>query len=297
MIAPALRAAVETRLGPVRGAAPVGGGCINHGMRVDLADGPVFLKYNADAPPEMFAAEARGLEALRDAADGLLAVPRPIAWAEAASGAPAWLAMEWIESGPRPRDFAERLGRGLAAVHRAGRTEGWGWMEDNFIGSLPQQNAQAESWAEFWWMRRLEPQLAMARATGRLPGRAADWDRLLAMLPALLDPAEADGPSLLHGDLWGGNVMASADGPVLIDPACHRGHREADLAMTELFGGFGAGFHDAYREAWPLLDGYEQRRAVYQLWYLLVHVNLFGGGYVGQTAGVLREALEDERRG
>lgn len=289
----ALRGAVEARLGPVRGASGVTGGCISHGMRVELADGPVFLKHNADAPPGFFAAEARGLLALRKAAEGGgLIVPRPLAWAEAEDGAPAWLAMEWLEPAPRPRDFAERLGRGLAALH--GLHDGddtWGWSEDNFIGALPQANGRMESWPDFWRDRRLQPQLAMARAAGRLPGRAADWDRLFDRLPALLDDAEMDGPSLLHGDLWGGNVLSTVDGPALIDPAVYRGHREADLAMTELFGGFGAGFHAAYGEAWPPLGGYPARRPVYQLWYLLVHVNLFGGGYVAQTAEVLREAL------
>jgi fructosamine-3-kinase len=291
VIPDALRTAVEARLGPVLRASPVSGGCINHGVRVELADGPVFLKHNADAPAGLFAAEARGLQALADAADEL-AVPRPLAWAEAEDGAPAWIAMEWLEPAVRPRDFAERLGRGLAELHGLStRPENWGWMEDNYIGRLPQQNGPMDSWAEFWRARRLEPQLAMARAAGRLPGREADWDRLFDRLPALLDDAKAEGPSLLHGDLWGGNVLAAAAGPALIDPAVYRGHREADLAMTELFGGFGDGFHAAYGEAWPLLPGYPARRAVYQLWYLLVHVNLFGGGYVGQTAGVLREAL------
>ncbi|HEX6372471.1 MAG TPA: fructosamine kinase family protein [Longimicrobium sp.] len=290
MIPDAVRATVEARLGPVHGAAPVSGGCINHGMRVELADGPVFVKYNPDAPPGLFAAEARGLDALRAAADGLV-VPRALAWAEAEGGAPAWLAIEWLEPSARGPDFAERLGRGVAALHRAGRTEGWGWTEDNFIGPLPQANAPAASWAEFWRTRRLRPQLELARRAGRLPGKAAEWDRLMDRLPALLAPAEADGPSLLHGDLWGGNVLAAPDGPALIDPAVYRGHREADLAMTELFGGFGDRFHAAYGEAWPLQPGYPVRRAVYQLWYLLIHVNLFGGGYGAQTAGVLREAL------
>lgn len=290
MIPDALRRAVETRLGPVRGASPVAGGCINHGMRVELADGPVFVKYNADAPPALFAAEARGLDALRAAADGIV-VPRALAWAEAEQGAPAWLALEWLEPSARAADFAERLGRGLAALHRAGPAEGWGWMEDNFIGPLPQANAPAASWAEFWRTRRLEPQLDLARRAGRMPGRAADWDRLMELLPELLAPGEAEGPSLLHGDLWGGNVLAAPGGPAIIDPAVYRGHREADLAMTELFGGFGERFHAAYREAWPLQPGYPARRAVYQLWYLLVHVNLFGGGYGALTAGVLAEAL------
>jgi fructosamine-3-kinase len=137
----------------------------------------------------------------------------------------------------------------------------------------------------------MEPQLELARRGARLPGKSAEWARLMERLPELLAPAEADGPSLLHGDLWGGNVLAAPGGPALIDPAVYRGHREADLAMTELFGGFGGGFQAAYREAWPLQPGYPARRAVYQLWYLLVHVNLFGGGYVAQTAAVLREAL------
>ncbi len=290
MIPEPVRRTVEARLGPVRGAAPVSGGCINHGIRVELADGPVFIKYNADAPAGLFAAEARGLEALRRAAEGLI-VPRPLAWAEAGDDAPAWLAMEWIEPARRGPDFGARLGRGLAALHRAGRDEGWGWMEDNFIGPLPQANGRAESWAAFWRTRRLEPQMELARRAGRLPGKAAEWERLFDRLPELLTAAEADGPSLLHGDLWGGNVLAAADGPALIDPAVYRGHREADLAMTELFGGFGPGFHAAYAEAWPLQPGYPVRRAVYQLWYLLIHVNLFGGGYGAQTAGVLRQAL------
>ncbi|HEX6042419.1 fructosamine kinase family protein [Longimicrobium sp.] len=288
MIPPALRDSVQARLGPIRGASPVGGGCINQGMRIDLADGRVFLKHNASAAPGMFAAEARGLTALREAADQLI-VPRPLAWAEAEGDAPAWLALEWLEPGPRGADFAERLGRGLASLHGLhDGDERWGWAEDNFIGALPQENGRMESWSAFWRRRRLEPQLAMGRDAGRLPGRAAEWDRLFDRLPDLLDDAKMDGPSLLHGDLWGGNVVATMDGPALIDPAVYRGHREADLAMTELFGGFGERFYAAYGEAWPLLEGYPARRPVYQLWYLLVHVNLFGGGYVAQTAEVLR---------
>jgi fructosamine-3-kinase len=285
-----LRGAVEARLGPVRAVTPVSGGCINHGVRVETADGPLFLKYNDDAPPGLFAAEAGGLDALRDAADGALRVPRVLAHAGAEAGAPAWLAMEWLAPGRRGGDFGARLGRGLAAVHAAPAAE-WGWDAGNFIGSLAQENRPTSGgWAAFWRARRLEPQLALARRDGRLPGREADWARLFERLPELLAPAEEDGPSLLHGDLWGGNVVAAADGPALIDPAVYRGHREADLAMTELFGGFGADFHAAYREARPVQVGYETRRAVYQLYYLLVHVNLFGGGYVQQTAETLRRA-------
>lgn len=290
MIPDALRSAVEARLGPVRGVAGIAGGCISRGVRLDLSGGRVFLKHNDAAPAGMFSAEARGLEALADAAVEL-AVPRPLAWAEARDGAPAWIALEWVEPAARQADFGERLGHGLAVLHRVRLTEDWGWGEDNFIGSLPQQNGPADTWAEFWRVRRLQPQLDRAREAGRLPGREADWERLWERLPEALAPAERDGPSLLHGDLWSGNVLAAAGGPALIDPAVYRGHREADLAMAELFGGFDDEFYVAYRDAWPLRAGYATRRAIYQLWYLLVHVNLFGGPYVRQTAGVLQEAL------
>jgi protein-ribulosamine 3-kinase len=219
MIPDAVRRAVEARLGPVRGASAVSGGCINHGMRVELADGPVFVKYNVDAPPGLFAAEARGLKALRAAAEGI-AVPRALAWAEAEDEAPAWLALEWLEPGRRAPDFAERLGRGLAAIHGLTQGDDWGWMEDNFIGPLSQENAPMASWAEFWRARRLEPQLEMARRAGRLPGKGAEWDRLMDRLPKLLVPAEGDGPSLLHGDLWGGNVLAAAVGRRSSTPPC-----------------------------------------------------------------------------
>jgi fructosamine-3-kinase len=287
----ALRHAVEAHLGPIRSATPVGGGCINHGARVETADGPVFLKYNPQSPAGMFAAEAYALDQLREQA-AELAVPHVIAHAEADGDAPAWLALEWLEPAPRSAEFLERLGRGLAQMHRAAVERSWGWDRDNFIGSLAQQNAPSDTWPGFWRGRRLGPQLDLARRSGRLPGREADWERLLDRLPAVLRLADEDGPSLLHGDLWSGNVLPATAGPALIDPATYRGHREADLAMADLFGGFGDRFHAAYREVWPLQPGYEARRPVYQLYYLLGHVNLFGGGYAGQTAEMLRTILQ-----
>ena len=286
---------LEARFGAVGGTRPVGGGCINPSLRVELPDGPAFLKYNDDPPAGFFPAEARALRALRAAADGVR-VPEVLAAfdpaEEGAPGEPGWLLLEWIEPGAKGPGFDERLGRGLAALHRAADGR-WGWEEDNFIGPLPQPNAPAKSWAEFWRDRRLEPQLRRALDAGHAPGDPRDWDRLLGSLPDLLAPAEEDGPSLLHGDLWGGNVLASSAGePCIVDPAAYRGHREVDLAMSELFGGFSPRFRAAYDEAWPLLPGYrEGRRAAYQLFYLLVHVVLFGGGYVGQTRSALREAL------
>ena len=268
----------------MRGAAPVGGGSISHAARVELADGPVFVKYSLHAPPGSFAAEAEGLRALAAAGSGL-AVPRVLDLDD------AWLALEWLEPGGRSGSFDKRLARGVAALHRAAGAT-WGWEADNFIATLPQPNTPSADWAEFWRVRRLEPQLRRARASGFAPGAERDWERLWDRLPDLLAPAAEDGPSLLHGDLWSGNALATTRGPALVDPAVYHGHREVDLAMTELFGGFGADFYSAYDEAWPILPGYgETRRAVYQLFPLLVHANLFGGGYVERTAALLRTLI------
>ncbi len=288
MLPESLRVSLEARFGPLREARAVGGGSISRAARVEGRDGAFFVKFGADTPPGMFEAEADGLEALAGAECGLL-VPRVLA-VDA-----AWIALEWLEPAPRAAGNGERLGRGLAALHRSTGT--WGWERDNFIGSLPQENTPAATWAGFWWARRLEPQLRRARSLGRLPAHERDWERLRDALPRLLAPAEEEGPSLLHGDLWSGNFMATARGPAIMDPAVYRGHREADLAMTELFGGFDADFYAAYEEAWPLCPGYrEERRAVYQLYYLLVHANLFGGGYVRQTAQLLSHIGTEARR-
>lgn len=279
----ALRAAVAREVGAIRSIAPVGGGCISETYRLETDGGRVFLKHHPHPPAGMFAAEAAGLRALRAAAGDLLRIPAVVALDE------GWMALEWLEPGPRSRGFGERLGRGLAALHRAKTAGGWGWKRPNHIGSLPQENAPSASWAEFWRDRRILPQFRMAAEAGRDTGPRAEWDRLLDRLPDLLGEADENGPSLLHGDLWGGNVLSASGDPGLIDPAVYRGHREADLAMTELFGGFDASFHASYEEAWPLRPGYrEARRGIYQLYYLLVHVTLFGGGYTGQALSTLR---------
>jgi fructosamine-3-kinase len=167
MLPEPLRRSLEARLGPVVDARGVGGGSINHAARVEGPSGAFFVKYSDAAPPGIFAAEARGLEALA-AAGSELVVPRVLAICDDPEpGTPAWLALEWLEPAPRAAGFGERLGRGRAALHRP--RGAWGWEEDNFIGSLPQENAPAGTWAEFWWARRLEPQLRLARAAGRLP--------------------------------------------------------------------------------------------------------------------------------
>ncbi len=282
-------AAWSARLGRIvriASGAPVGGGCVSPTARVESESGDVaFLKW-ADGASRMFAAEAEALEAL--AAAGAVRVPEVLG---SAAEAPAWLLLEWMEPGDGGAAAWRRLGAGLAALHRA-TAEAWGWPADNFIGSLPQENGWMARWPAFWRERRLLPQLRRAYASGHFSGAdrrafAALLDRLDGLLG---EAAAADGPSLLHGDLWGGNVHMTTDAPALVDPSIYYGHREVDLAMSELFGGFRAEFHAAYREAWPLRPGYvEARRAVYQLYYLLVHVNLFGGSYVaGARAAVAR---------
>jgi len=287
------RALARHRLGRIERMADVGGGCINHGARLETESGAtLFLKWNRTAPLGMFEAEADGLAAL--AKPGAVRVPTPIAWSggpgeEGAAGGPSWLLLEWVSPGRTSRAVEELLGVGLARLH-ASRTPDmsdhtFGWRRDNWIGSLPQDNAGSDTWSDFWRIRRIEPQLRMARERGHLKDEALD--RVLDIIPEAL--ADITGAELLHGDLWGGNWFPSEEGtPVLIDPAVYLGHGEVDLAMSQLFGGFGPRFYEAYRAARRVSQAYEAyRRDLYQLYYLLVHVNLFGASY---EAGSLRAA-------
>lgn len=236
-------------------------------------------------PPDFFPEEARSLHALRDR--GAVRVP-------AVRGVAAgWLLLEWLEPGSPGRTGWADLGRGLARVH-APSGETFGWPASNYIGSLPQDNGGASSWGAFWRERRLAPQLERAFAGGFFaPAERRRFERLLVRLDGLLAAGDDEGASLLHGDLWSGNIHFTKDGAAaLIDPSSYYGHREVDLAMAELFGGFEAAFFDAYAEAFPLQPGYvELRRPIYQLYYQLVHVNLFGRGYVAGTLASL-DAVE-----
>jgi fructosamine-3-kinase len=232
----------------------------------------------------MFPAEARGLAWLAEA--NALHTPRVLAVSSADKPGPPFLALELVESAPRRPDFDERLGRGLAALHRTA-PEGFGFDADNFIGSLPQANAPAPDWATFYRERRLEPMLRRAADRG-LASRSMKrgLERVCGTLEALVGAPEP--PARLHGDLWGGNLHADDRGePCLIDPAVYGGLREVDLAMMQLFGGFSPRVFDAYDEAWPLAEGWTDRIPLYQLYPLLVHVNLFGGSYVGSVERAL----------
>jgi fructosamine-3-kinase len=193
-----------------------------------------------------------------------------------------FLALEWIASGPAPAAAVERFGRGLARLHRAG-ADAFGWHADNVIGPLPQANAPCATWPEFLGERRLLPMARLAHARGGLGAAGvAAAEALSARLPDLCGPPEP--PARLHGDLWGGNaILGAVGGPAVIDPAVYGGHREMDLAMMRLFGGFPLAAHAAYAEAAPLAPGHEERVGLWQLYPVLVHVCLFGGGYAAQA--------------
>jgi fructosamine-3-kinase len=236
----------------------------------------VFVKSNPAPPPGLFAAEAHGLGWLAEA--DAIRVPAVIAVGD------DHLVLEWLERGPRKKGFDEALGRGLARLHGTGAPR-FGLERDNFIATLAQANAATASWAEFWITRRIAPGVRLAVERRGAPDR---WlgavDRLAARLPALA-PSEA--PARLHGDLWHGNVHAAGDEPALIDPAVYGGHREVDLAMLALFGGLSDALIGGYQEISPLAAGWRERLQLWQLYPLLVHVVLFGGGYAGAVESAL----------
>lgn len=233
-----------------------------------------FVKCGPAAQAPMFCAEAEGLAAL--AAAGM-PVPR-LYFAGARAGA-ALIELERLDLGAAP-DWPA-LGRLLAELHRHTAAR-YGWENDNWIGLAPQANGWSTAWSAFWFEKRLAPQAARARAAGF----TFDVDALRVLLADHRPPA-----SLLHGDLWHGNVGFTRDGPVLFDPAVYYGDRETDLAMTELFGGFPAAFYAAYDAAWPREAGYAQRRGLYKLYHVLNHLNLFGGGYRAQAETMIDRLL------
>ncbi len=258
----------------VRETRPLSGGDICQAYLVTLDDGhQVFVKIRVPAISGMFETEALGLLWLEDSES--LRIPRVLARSD------EFLALEFLRSGAPRVDFDQRLGQGLAALHRREESR-FGWTRDNFIGSLPQNNEPCRTWAEFYAERRLRPLVEKARCSGLAP---ADWtrrfERLFEELPSRL-PQEP--PSRLHGDLWSGNLLVGPSGePCLIDPSVYAGHREVDLAMMRLFGGFGAGVFHAYQRNYPLLPGHAERVALYQLYPMLVHLNLFGAGYASSV--------------
>ncbi|NCA69541.1 MAG: fructosamine kinase family protein [Sphingobacteriia bacterium] len=265
----------------------VGGGCINRALVLGDATRTFFVKLNGAERLDMFEAEAAGLTELRDA--GALRVPAPIC--TGVLERESYLVIEHIDLGGRLDGAA--AGRQLAELHRH-TGPGFGWQRDNTIGATPQQNAWADDWVTFWRERRLAYQLELAIRNGHSRALGDSGERLCAELEHLIGhhpPA-----SLLHGDLWAGNIGSTPGGePVIFDPAVYFGDRETDLAMTELFGGFAPDFYAAYREAWPLPPEYTTRKMLYNLYHVLNHLNLFGGGYLAQSRGMIERLLATVR--
>jgi fructosamine-3-kinase len=266
----------------------VGGGCINQAQRVDYGDETYFVKLNAASQADMFAAEFEGLQELRQC--DALHIPEPVCCGE--DGSSAYIVMENLALGGHGEPAA--LGEGLAALHRITQ-EQFGWHRDNTIGSTLQVNTLNDDWIGFYREHRLQFQFQLAARHG-CPGRLVSrGEQLLADFQVLFDGYTPEA-SLLHGDLWSGNyAYTSAGAPAIFDPAVYYGDREADLAMTELFGGFGRDFYAAYNTAWPVDSGYQVRKTLYNLYHILNHFNLFGGGYSSQAQGMVDTLLGEIR--
>jgi len=267
----------------------VGGGCINKAYCLGSDTRRYFLKLNGADRLGMFEAEAAGLAEIADTAT--IRVPRPLCTGTTVGS--SYIVMEYVAFGGHRSGGAAEAGRQLAAMHRVS-WQAFGWNRDNTIGSTPQPNNPEHSWVEFWNRQRLGFQLDLAVRNGYQRQLQDQGERLLGALPSLIDHDPI--PSLLHGDLWGGNMGFDSGGhPVVFDPAVYYGDREADVAMTELFGGFGADFYAAYNDAWELDPGYGTRKVLYNLYHILNHLNLFGTGYLAQAQGMMERLLAQVR--
>jgi len=288
-----LLAALQTSVSDVAGsfrierATPVAGGCIHRCLLLEGGGRRYFAKTNARSELDNFAAEADALAALSAAG---ARVPVPLC--QGLAGEQAFLVLEHLEL--RANGDYAALGRTLAAIHSV-HGEFFGWRRDNYIGRTPQLNRRSPSWSEFWCEARLGPQLELARENGLGKSLLKKGEQLAGAVPGLLS-GHAPAASLLHGDLWSGNAGFLADGtPVFFDPAVYWGDREADLAMTELFGGFPQDFYSAYAEAAPVDRGYAVRKTLYNLYHVLNHANLFGGGYAAQAERMIERLLVEVR--
>lgn len=266
----------------------IGGGSINTAQIVKGEDGrEFFIKLNKVSLVDMFEAEAEGLQELASAQ--AIKVPAPICWGS--SGNEAYIVLEYISL--EGKNSGPKLGEQLAALHQQ-QWDKFGWMRDNTIGSTPQINTPSSNWVEFYRQHRLRFQLELAarRGGGQLLNQG---EHLLSDFDAFFTDYQPS-PSLLHGDLWGGNYATDEQGnPVIYDPAVYYGDREADIAMTELFGGFPQAFYAAYDAAWPLDAGYATRKTLYNLYHVINHFNLFGGGYLSQADHMISSLLSEIR--
>jgi len=281
-----IRQATGTQFTPTTPSA-VGGGDINQAFRLSDNSKSYFIKLNQANLLSMFEAEAAGLREIKQSRS--IRTPEPIC--HGCSGDNSFLVLEYIPMSAR--GDMQLAGRKLALMHQTAGT-GFGWNRDNTIGSTHQANNLCSDWVEFWQQSRLGYQLQLADKLGHGRELHGPGNRLLELLPQLI--GHRPKPSLLHGDLWGGNIGFDSDQqPIIFDPAVYFGDRETDLAMTELFGGFSGDFYAAYNEVWPLDSGYNSRRTLYNLYHILNHLNIFGGGYAGQARRMIDRLLAELR--
>lgn len=259
----------------------LGGGCINNAVKLETAKGNFFLKYNFESPENMFEIESKGLELL--ASSNIIKIPKVIAFQK------NYLLLEFIDSSIKIKDYWQDFGENLAQIHQNTNLY-FGLDYDNYIGSLPQNNKQSENGIEFLIEKRFRVQASLAMYTHLIDNSFyKKFDLFYQKLPDLI-PNEK--PALLHGDLWTGNVMVGNDGKVvLIDTAVYYGFREMELAFTQLFGGFDRRFYEAYQAHFPLEQGFDKRVEIYNLYPLLVHLNLFGTSYLGGVKRIIEKYL------
>ena len=262
----------------------IGGGCINQAYQLVGKDDRYFVKLNTATKVEMFAVEALGLKQMYETQT--LIIPKPICWGVAQDN--CYLVLEYYDFGRGNNQSWIEMGRQLALMHEKGVANRFGWQENNTIGSTPQINDWYDNWADFFAEKRIGYQLQLARRHGgSFPNSSEAIEKIRVLLGAH-NPT----PALVHGDLWSGNASFTAEGePIIFDPACYYGDREVDLAMTELFGGFPALFYQGYQEIYPLDNGYKLRKTIYNLYHILNHFNLFGGGYQSQSQRMIKEIL------
>jgi fructosamine-3-kinase len=281
-----IKASIEEKLGSkIESISSLSGGCISDAFKVTTDNGSnFFLKYNSSALNDMFIKEANGLNELSKA--NAIRIPEVLSFDK------DYILLEFIPTGSRKKYFFEEFGRRFAEMHKYTSNE-FGFYEDNYIGSNPQKNIpdvkEKNDWVSFYFNKRILFQLQLAEKLGN------STDSLRKGISKLENKIEEiigdtkEKPSLLHGDLWGGNYMVDENGDaVLIDPAVYYGHREADLGMTKLFGGFSSEFYKLYFETFPLEDGYDYRENIYKLYHVLNHLNLFGGGYYSQALSLIK---------
>lgn len=266
---------------------PLAGGDINTAFRLQDGQNSYFVKLNRPEWIAMFAAEFAGLQEL--AKTNTLRVPVPVTYGQ--TDTHCFLVLEYLELGYSRSTSNRLLGQQLACLHQQ-KQPYFGWYRDNTIGSTAQINQQSHDWLDFWHKQRLGFQLQLAAKNGYGGRLQTMGERLNSELAVFFNHSPV--PSLLHGDLWSGNAATDKQGnPVVFDPACYYGDREADLAMTELFGGFGSDFYAAYNDVWALDKGYRTRKSLYNLYHVLNHLNLFGRGYLHQAENMIARLLAE----